>query len=132
LLDGGEGFIVRSTSFKRLGSFRSRLIYHITLLSPNTDSRETLRKLDDYFRERGRKSTHDIRQSQELRERRDLPESLASLAPTRYLTASPDAENVDARPPSLFPSGLRPLASFWQLSAILFPALFFVHLLDLH
>jgi len=133
LLDGGEGFIDQEHFYsKDLDLFGHGSLYQLLCSARTQIGRETLA---NWMTIPASVEEINARHSaiSELRERRDLPESLASSGPTQVSDCQPGLlKTWIARPPSLFPSWASPLAFLLALAAILFPALFFVHLLDLH
>ena len=82
-------------------------------------------------------SIEEIRDRQaaisELRERRELPESLAAAGPMQAYECRPEflkTWTTESHPP--FPSWARPLALALALAALALPLLFWFGLLDLH
>jgi hypothetical protein len=133
LLDGGEGFIDQDHFYsKDLDLFGHGSLYQLLCSARTQIGRETLAHwmtIPASVEEINARHTA----ISELRERRDLPESLATSGPTQVSDCQPGLlKTWIARPPSVFPSWASPLALLLALATVVFPTLFLVHLLDLH
>jgi hypothetical protein len=132
-LDTGEFFADQDHFYsKDLDLFGQGSLFQLLCSARTQMGRETLANWM-----RAPASIEEIRNRQaaisELRERRELPESLATAGPTQVLDCRPEFLKTwaaESHPP--FPSWARPLALLLALAALGLPVLFWCRLLDLH
>ena len=132
-LDTGEAFADQDHFYsKDLDLFGQGSLFQLLCSARTQMGRETIAKWM-----RAPASIAEIRDRQaaisELRERRELPESLAAAGPMQAFDCRPEFLKTwaaESFPP--FPSWARPLALFLALAALALPILFWFGLLDLH
>jgi DNA mismatch repair ATPase MutS len=133
LLDGGEGFIDQDHFYsKDLDLFGRGSLYQLLCSARTQMGRDTVA---NWMVVPASIEEIQVRNAAvtELRERRDLPESLATSGPMVVSDCRPEfLKTWAAEPPSLFPSWARPLAFLLMLVAIALPVLFWSGLLGLH
>ncbi len=132
-LDGGEGFIDQDHFYaKDLDLFGHGSLYQLLCSARTRIGRETLANWM-----MGPANIEEINARHaaisELRERRDLPESLAASGPMQVADCRPGfLKTWAAGSSSPFPSWARSLAFLLALAAIVLPILFWSGLLSLH
>jgi hypothetical protein len=133
LLDGGEGFIDQDHFYsKDLDLFGHTSLYQLLCSARTQIGRDTLA---NWMMVPASIEEIQARHAavSELRERRDLPESLATSGQMQLSSCRPDfLKTWAADSSSPFPSWARPMAIILALAAIVFPVLFWAGLLGLH
>jgi hypothetical protein len=133
LLDGGERFLNQDHFYSTdLDLFGRGSLYQLLCSARTQIGRETLANwmmapasIEEI---QGRNAAIS-----ELRERRDLPESLATSGPTQVSDCRPEFLKAwVAEAPTPFPPWARPLAFLLALAAVVLPVLLWCSLLGLH
>ncbi|HKN62032.1 MAG TPA: hypothetical protein VJW93_12700, partial [Candidatus Acidoferrales bacterium] len=132
-LDPGDGFADQNHFYSAdLDLFGQGSLYQLLCSARTQMGRETLA---NWMRAPATVEEIRIRQAavSELRERRDLPESLATAGKTQASDCRPELlKSWAAAPSTPFPAWSRPLAFVLAIAAPALPILFWLGLLDLH
>jgi hypothetical protein len=132
-LDPGDGFADQNHFYSTdLDLFGQGSLYQLLCSARTQMGRETLA---NWMRAPATVEEIRIRQAavSELRERRDLPESLATAGKTQASDCRPELlKSWAAASSTVFPAWSRPLALVLAIAAPALPILFWLGLLDLH